>query len=75
MNELEVTLRLRYDDDGTVVGYELSASPTGEPASITISSIDDPPNPCIRAAGVVTTKLIAAINTAFNLPPIPGMAR
>lgn len=75
MNTLEVSLTLRYDDSGNVVGYELSAPPTGEPDVIMVTSLDDPPSLSVRATSIVTTRLIGAINSEFNLPPIPGMQR
>lgn len=75
MNTIEARVTLRYDDQGNVVSYELSAPVSGEPETISITSIDDPPSPFYKATDTVIRRLIGAINTEFDLPPIPGMQR
>ena len=75
MNTLELSIKLRYDDNGNVVGYELCSSPVGEPDIICVTNLDDPPSPVVNATRIVTDRLIGAINAEFKLPPIPGMQR
>ena len=74
MNTLEATVVIHFNDNGKVRGYEVSAPVLPRQDVICTQSIGEQP-PRVVLTNAISERLVAAINTEFSLPPIPGMRR
>lgn len=73
MNTL--TLELDFDEDGKVFVYRATSRGTDRHYMVA-TSLTDPVHDHISShETTIAKRVIGAINTEFDLPPIPGMKR